>query len=160
IYTKTDPNYSGRPTVPAVIDLNEGKVVNNDYFTLTTQFSTKWKMYHKENAPNLYPENVREDIDALNEMIYNDVNNGVYKSGFAKSQAAYEKAYDILFSRLEILEQRLSKQRFLFGDFITEADVRLYVTLARFDVSYYSVFKTNKKRIIDFPNLWGYARDL
>lgn len=160
IYTKTDPNYSGRPTVPAVIDLKTEKVVNNNYFTLTTQFETIWKPYHKEGAPNLYPEHLREEIDELNESIYRDVNNGVYKCGFARSQAAYEEAYDVLFASLEELEGRLSKQRFLHGDFITESDVRLYVTLARFDVSYYTVFKANKKRIIDFPNLWGYARDL
>lgn|SRR5690625_300203 len=160
IYTKTDLDYSGRPTVPAVVDLKTEKVVNNDYFTLTTQFETAWKPYHKKSAPNLYPEHLREEIDELNATIYTDVNNGVYKCGFARSQAAYEKAYDALFARLEELEDRLSRQRFLHGDFITESDIRFYVTLARFDVSYYSVFKANKKRIIDFPNLWGYARDL
>lgn len=160
IYTKTDPNYSGRPTVPAVVDLEAEKVVNNDYFTLTTQFETTWKAHHKKGAPLLYPEHLRKEIDELNETIYRDVNNGVYKCGFARSQSAYEEAYDVLFARLEELEQRLSKQRFLHGDFITESDVRLYVTLARFDVSYYSVFKANKKRIIDFPNLWDYTRDL
>lgn len=160
IYTKTIPNYTGRPTVPAVIDVKEEKVVNNDYFTLTTQFETVWKPFHKENAPDLYPEHLREEIDALNQIIYTDVNNGVYKCGFAQSQTAYEEAYDVLFARLDKLEQRLEKQRFLFGDFITESDVRLYVTLSRLDVSYYSVFNANKKRLIDFPNLWGYARDL
>jgi len=160
IYTKTDPNYSGRPTVPAVVDLKTEKVVNNDYFTLTNQFEIAWKTYHQKDAPNLYPEHLRKEIDALNESIYRDVNNGVYKCGFARSQSAYEDAYDALFARLEGLEGRLSKQRFLHGDFITESDIRLYVTLARFDVSYYSVFNVNKKRIIDFPNLWGYARDL
>src|SRR5690625_1225462 len=160
IYTKTDPDYSGRPTVPAVVDLKTEKIVINDYFTLTTQFETSWKPYHKKDAPDLYPEHLRIEIDALNETIYRDINNGVYKCGFARSQAAYDVAYDVLFARLEELEQHLSKQRFLHGDFIMESDVRLYVTLVRFDVSYYSVFKTNKKRIIDFPNLWGYARDL
>lgn len=160
LYTNTDPNYSGRPTVPAMVDIQSKKVVNNDYFTLTNQFATVWSPYHKENAPNLYPEHLREQIDALNETIYADVNNGVYQCGFARSQAAYEKAYDTLFAKLVELEQLLSKQRFLLGDYITDADIRLYVTLARFDVAYYSAFKTNKKRLIDFPNLWGYARDL
>ncbi len=92
--------------------------------------------------------------------MFHDVNNGVYKAGFAKSQAAYESAYETLFARLDDLEERLSHQRYLFGDHITDADVRFYVTLARFDVAYYSVFKTNRNRIIDFPNIWNYAKDL
>src|SRR5699024_8791930 len=106
------------------------------------------------------PENLRSEIDALNDEIYSDVNNGVYKCGFSRSQDAYEQAYDTLFARLEELEKRLSNQRFLFGDFITDADVRLYVTLARFDVAYYSAFQVNKHRLVDYPNLCGYARDL
>lgn len=160
IYTKTDPDYTGRPTVPVMIDIHKQQVVNNDYFKLTNYFETVWAPFHKENAPDLYPEPLRDEIDALNDVIYHEVNNGVYKCGFARSQEAYEKAYDTLFARLEELEERLSDNRFLFGDFITEADVRLYVTLVRFDVAYYTAFKTNKKRVIDFPNLWGYVRDL
>lgn len=160
IYTKTDPDYTGRPTVPVMIDTHKQQVVNNDYFKLTTYFETVWTPFHKENAPDLYPEVLRNEIDALNDIIYHEVNNGVYKCGFARSQEAYEKAYDTLFARLAELEERLSNKRFLCGDFITEADVRLYVTLVRFDVAYYTAFKANKKRIIDFPNLWGYVRDL
>ena len=160
IYAKTDPNYTGRPTVPAMVDINKEQVVNNDYFTLTNDFETVWAPFHTDNAPDLYPQALRHEIDTLNNIIYDEVNNGVYKCGFARSQAAYEQAYDILFARLEELDQQLAKQRFLFGDFITDADVRLYVTLVRFDVAYYSAFNTNKKRLIDFPNLWGYARDL
>src|SRR5690625_223558 len=160
IYTKTDPNYTGRPTVPAVIDLKTEKVVNNDYFTLTNDLETVWAPFHKSNAPDLYPKSLRQEIDALNDVIYSDVNNGVYQCGFAQSQQAYKQVYDTLFKGLEELEKRLADRRFLFGDFITDADVRLYVTLARFDVAYYSAFKANKQRLIDFPNLWGYARDL
>ena len=160
IYTKTDPNYTGRPTVPAMVDIKKQQVVNNDYFTLTNYFETAWAPFHKENAPDLYPQSLRGKIDDLNDIIYHEVNNGVYKCGFARSQEAYEEAYDILFERLEILEQRLSDKRFLFGDFITDADVRLYVTLVRFDIAYYSAFNTNKYRLIDFPNLWGYVREL
>lgn len=160
VYMKTNPNYSGRPTVPVVIDVKNQQVVNNDYFTLTNDFETAWLPFHKNDAPNLYPEHLRTEIDQLNDVIYSEVNNGVYKCGFARSEEAYEEAYDILFARLEKLEERLSNQRFLFGDYITDADVRLYVTLARFDVAYYSVFKANKKRLIDYPNLWAYARDL
>lgn len=160
LYERTDPDYTGRATVPTVADVKTGKAVNNDYFRLTNYFETAWKPYHKEGAPDLYPEELREEIDKLNEIIFNDVNNGVYKAGFAQSQAAYEKAYDTLFERLDELEQRLSTQRYLFGNQITDSDVRLYVTLARFDIAYYLVFRTNRNRLIDFPNLWGYARDL
>lgn len=160
VYEKADSKYKGRPTVPAIVDVKQGKVVNNDYFTLTIDFATAWKRYHKQNAPNLYPNHLRQEINDLNEVIYKEVNNGVYQCGFARSQQAYEKAYDRLFSRLDELEKRLETNRFLLGDFMTEADIRLYVTLARFDVAYYSHFKANKYRLIDYPNLWGYARDL
>lgn len=160
VYKKTDPDYRGRPTVPAIVDIEAGKVVNNDYFTLTIDFATAWKKFHKENAPNLYPKHLQQEIDTLNDLIYADVNNGVYQCGFARSQHAYEKAFNRLFSRLDKLEKRLETSRFLTGDFITEADIRLYVTLARFDVAYYSHFKANKYRLVDYPNLWGYARDL
>ncbi|WP_043932064.1 glutathione S-transferase family protein [Bacillus sp. EB01] len=160
IYLETDQDYSGRPTVPVVVDVKERKVVNNDYFRLTNYFETAWVPFHKENAPDLYPEHLREDIDSLNDVIFHEVNNGVYKCGFAKSQEAYEQAYDTLFARLDELEERLSSRRFLFGDFITDSDVRLYATLVRFDAAYYAAFKTNRNRIVDFPNLWGYLRDL
>lgn len=160
VYLNADSEYTGRPTVPAIVDLKEKKVVNNDYFRLTNYFETVWAPFHKENAPNLYPEELREEIDALSEIIFHEVNNGVYKCGFATSQEAYEEAYDVLFNRLDQLEERLSTRRFLFGDYITDSDVRLYATLARFDVAYYSAFKANRNRIVDFPNLWGYLRDL
>lgn len=160
VYKNADPDYSGRPTVPAMVDVKEKKVVNNDYFRLTNYFETVWAPFHKEHAPDLYPEHLRKEIDALNNVIFHDVNNGVYKCGFAQSQEAYEQAYDTLFARLDELEQRLATQRFLFGKFITDSDVRLYATLIRFDAAYYSAFKTNRNRIVDFPNLWGYLRDL
>lgn len=160
IYKKTAPDYQGRPTVPVMVDVKEQKVVNNDYFKLTNYFETVWAPYHKNGAPDLYPEPLRGEIDALNDVIFHDINNGVYKCGFAQSQEAYEKAYDLLFNRLDVLEQRLAEQRFLFGNYITDSDVRLYSTLIRFDVAYYSAFKTNRNRIVDFHNLWGYLRDL
>nr|WP_218970630.1 glutathione S-transferase C-terminal domain-containing protein [Alkalihalobacterium alkalinitrilicum] len=160
IYKKTDPEYSGRPTVPVIVDVTNHRVVNNDYFKLTNYLETVWKPFHKEHAPNLYPESLRADIDALNEVIFHDINNGVYKCGFALSQEAYEQAYDQLFARLDELEQRLSNQRFLFGDYITDSDIRFYATLVRFDVAYYSAFNTNRNLIKEFPNLWGYVRDL
>lgn len=160
IYLKTDPDYKGRPTVPVFVDVKEQKVVNNDYFKLTNYLETVWAPFHKENAPHLYPEHLREEIDELNNVIFHDVNNGVYKCGFARSQEAYEEAYDTLFARLDELEERLSAKRFLFGDYITDSDVRLFSTLVRFDAAYYTAFKTNRNRLVDFPNLWGYARDL
>jgi glutathionyl-hydroquinone reductase len=160
IYQKTDSDYDGRPTVPVMVDLHQQKVVNNDYFRLTNYLETIWAPFHRENAPNLYPEEMRKEIDSLNEIIYNDINNGVYKCGFAVSQEAYETAYDQLFARLDELEDLLANSRFLLGDFITDSDVRLYSTLIRFDVAYYSAFKTNRNRIVDFPHLWGYLRDL
>lgn len=159
-YFKANPDYDGRPTVPAVVDVNSGKVVNNNYFKLTNYFEVEWKEYQKPDAPELYPEELRDDIDALSNIIFHDVNNGVYKAGFAESQAAYEAAYDRLFYRLDWLEERLSKQRFLFGNQLTDSDVRLYTTLARFDTAYYDKFLCNKKRLRDYDNLWNYAKDL
>lgn len=160
IYAATDPSYTGRATVPCVVDVKTHRVVNNDYHHLTNYWETVWKPFHRKGAPDLYPEALRPQIDQLNTVIFNDVNNGVYKAGFAESQAEYEKAYDQLFARLDWLEQRLGQSRYLFGEQLTDADIRLYVTLARFDAAYYLVFKTNRNRLVDFPNLWAYARDL
>ncbi|MHA7964278.1 glutathione S-transferase family protein [Paenibacillus sp. CAU 1782] len=160
IYKETDPDYDGRATVPTVVDVIDRKVVNNDYFRLTNDLETAWAKLHKQGAPDLYPEGLRGEIDALNEVLFHEVNNGVYKAGFARSQEAYEKAYDTLFARLDQLDQRLSTQRYLFGDSITDSDIRLFVTLVRFDIAYYSVFRTNRNRLVDFPNLSAYARDL
>lgn len=160
IYASTDPTYHGRATVPTIVDVKTGKVVNNDYFNLTYYWETVFKPFHKSGAPDLYPQHLRKEIDELNHVIFHEVNNGVYKAGFARSQKAYEEAYHLVFNQLDKLEQRLDKSRYLFGDNITDSDIRLYVTLARFDVAYYSAFKTNRNRIIDYPNLWAYARDL
>ena len=160
IYLETDSTYEGRPTVPVVVDVINRKVVYNNYFRLTNELETAWKPYQKDGAPDLYPPTLQEAIDELNDTIYHDVNNGVYKCGFAQSQQAYEEAFDKLFERLEELENRLAKNRFLFGNYITDSDVRLYVTLIRFDIAYYSAFKTNKKLIRDYENLANYVRDL
>ncbi|MCR5477867.1 MAG: glutathione S-transferase C-terminal domain-containing protein [Lachnospiraceae bacterium] len=159
-YRKADPDYHGRFTVPAVVDLHTGEVVNNDYFNLTIYFETAWRKYHKKNAPDLYPVHLREEIDELSDFLFHNVNNGVYKAGFATSQEAYSAAFNLVFDAFDVLEERLSGRRFLFGDYITEADVRLYVTLARFDAAYYNGFRVNRKMLKDYPNLWGYARDL
>jgi putative glutathione S-transferase len=160
IYASTDPDYEGRATVPAVVDVKSRKVVNNDYFRLTNHLETVFKPFHKDGAPDLYPVSLRKEIDELNDILFHDVNNGVYKAGFAASQSAYEKAYHTLFARLDWLEERLAGQRYLLGDRITDSDIRLYVTLARFDAAYYLVFRTNRNRLADFKHLWDYARDL
>lgn len=160
IYLATDSDYTGRPTVPVVIDTVNRQAVNNDYFRLTNYLETVWSPFHKENAPNLYPEHLRSEIDELNDVIFHDVNNGVYKCGFAESQESYEAAYDRLFARLDELEERLSTRRFLFGNYITDSDVRLYTTLARFDAAYYTAFRTNRNLIREFTHLSAYARDL
>ena len=159
-YLKADPDYTGRFTVPAVVDVASKTVVNNDYYHLTRYWEVEWSKYHKPDAPDLYPEALREEIDALNQILFDEINNGVYKAGFARSQEAYEEAYSLVFNRLDWLEERLSHSRYLFGDKITESDVRLYVTLVRFDVAYYNGFFLNRNRISEFPNLWGYVRDL
>ena len=159
-YKKADIGYDGRCTVPAVIDVTTGMVVNNDYHRLSNYWETVWRPFHKPDAPELYPENLQGEIDALNETIFHDVNNGVYRAGFARSQEAYEEGFNAVFNRLDALEGRLSGSRFLFGSQLTDSDVRLYVTLARFDAAYYNAFRCNKRRIRDYPALWRYAREL
>ncbi len=159
-YLAADPTFDGRPTVPAVVNLTTGAVVNNDYHRLTNYWEVQWAPLHGPDAPDLYPEALRGEIDELNEVIFHNVNNGVYKCGFARSQQAYERAYDALFETLDQLEARLATRRFLFGDFITDADIRLWVTLVRFDAAYHGAFHCNRQRLTEFPNLWGYARDL
>ena len=160
IYLATDPEYTGRPTVPCVVDLKTKKVVNNDYFNLTRYWETKWTKFHKDGAPNLYPVELREEIDKFNDDLFDKFNNGVYKAGFARSQEAYNEAVINVFKKMDELEERLEHSRYLFGDKITEADVRTYVTLARFDIAYYNAFKVNLKSLKEYKNLWAYARDL
>jgi putative glutathione S-transferase len=159
-YLATDPEFSGRCTVPALIDTRTGRVVTNDYPQITLDLSTQWTAFHREGAPQLYPEHLRAEIDEINELVYADVNNGVYRCGFATSQEAYEQAYHRLFSRLDQLSERLRNRRYLVGDHITEADIRLFTTLARFDVAYHGHFKCNRQKLTEMPVLWAYARDL
>ncbi len=154
------PNYPRGITVPAMVDVPSGQVVTNDYGPMTIDFSTQWTAFHRAGAPDLYPAPLRGEIDDIAEKVFRDVNNGVYRCGFAETQDAYERAYHRLFSRLDWLEERLSSQRYLVGDTITEADVRLFTTLARFDAVYHGHFKCNRAKLIEFPALWGYARDL
>jgi putative glutathione S-transferase len=159
-YLATDPEYVGRYTVPCVWDRQTGKLVSNNYPDITIDLETQFSAFQKPDAPDLYPEALREEIDAVNELIYHDVNNGVYRAGFAASQAAYDEAVTDVFNRLDWLEERLANRRYLVGDQITEADVRLFPTLVRFDEVYTTHFKCNVRRLVDYPNLWAYARDL
>jgi putative glutathione S-transferase len=159
-YLKRDPNYDRGVTVPAMVDIPTGQVVTNDFPQITLDLSTQWTRYHRAGAPDLYPERLRDEIDEVAELIYKDVNNGVYRCGFAHSQGAYERAYATLFKRLDWLSERLTRQRYLVGDTITEADVRLFTTLARFDAVYHGHFKCNRHKLSELPVLWGYARDL
>ncbi|NDU73037.1 glutathione S-transferase family protein [Actinomadura sp. DSM 109109] len=160
LYLSTDPAFQGRYTVPCLWDTETERLVTNDFPNITTMFETEFTAHHRPGAPDLYPEALRPEIDELNELVYHTVNNGVYKAGFATSQAAYEEAFDALFDTLDRLEERLATRRYLFGDAITEADVRLYPTLARFDAVYHGHFKCNLRRLADYEHLWGYARDL
>ncbi|MBQ0992050.1 glutathione S-transferase C-terminal domain-containing protein [Micromonospora sp. PSH03] len=159
-YLATDPDYTGRVTVPALVDTLTGRVVTNDYPQLTLDFSTQWRSLHRAGAPDLYPEALRPEMDALMAEIHTDVNNGVYRCGFATSQQAYDEAFRALFARLDALSERLAGQRYLMGDAITEADVRLFTTLVRFDTAYHGHFKCNRDKLTEMPVLWAYARDL
>jgi putative glutathione S-transferase len=134
--------------------------VTNDFAQMTLDLSTEWTAHHREGAPDLYPVGLRDEIDEVSEAIYRDVNNGVYKCGFAGSQDAYDRAYTALFARLDELESRLTSRRYLVGESITEADVRLFTTLARFDAAYHGHFKCNRSKLTEMPVLWAYARDL
>lgn len=154
------PDYPRGITVPAVVDVPSRAVVTNDYPQITIDFSLEWTQFHREGAPELYPERLRDEIDTVNKRVFTEVNNGVYRCGFAGSQESYDKAYDRLFAALDWLSDRLSTQRYLVGDTITEADVRLFTTLARFDAVYHGHFKCNRQKLTELPVLWAYARDL
>ncbi|HZL55017.1 MAG TPA: glutathione S-transferase family protein [Solirubrobacteraceae bacterium] len=156
-YVRTDPRAGGRITAPVLWDREAGRIVNNESSDIIRMFETG--VFGGE-GPELYPAAVAAEIDAVNERVYETVNNGVYRCGFASSQVAYEAAFAPLFETLDSLEQRLAGNRYLLGEQVTEADWRLFPTLVRFDAVYYSHFKCNLRRIVDYPNLWGYTREL
>ncbi|ELR25249.1 glutathione Stransferase domain containing protein [Acanthamoeba castellanii str. Neff] len=160
LYELHDPQYADRYTVPVLWDSQTKKIVNNESSEIIRMFNTEFNAFAKHPEVDLYPAEQREEIDALNTWMYETINNGVYKCGFATSQAAYEEAFQVLFATLDDAEEKLSKTRFLGGNKPNEADIRLFVTLVRFDPVYVQHFKTNKKRIADYPNLWGYTRDV
>lgn len=159
IYLKADPGYTGRVTVPLLWDKKQKAAVSNESAEIIRMFNSAFDGVGGAEG-DYYPEGMRAEIDEVNARIYDDVNNGVYKTGFATSQSAYEDAFDRLFSALDWLDERLSRQRYLMGERITEADWRLYTTLVRFDPVYVGHFKCNLRRIADYPALSGYLRDL
>jgi glutathionyl-hydroquinone reductase len=159
-YFRRFPDYPKGITVPCIVDVPSGAVVTNDFPQITLDMSTQWRDYHREGSPDLYPEALRDEMDAVMKRVYTEVNNGVYRCGFAGTQEAYDAAYERLFSALDWLSDRLAAQRFLMGDTITEADVRLFTTLARFDAVYHGHFKCNRQKLTEMPVLWAYARDL
>lgn len=159
LYQKAEPKFTGQITVPILWDKKTGTIVNNESSEIIRMLNSAFNAF-TEVKTDFYPSHLQAEIDAINQPIYDNINNGVYRCGFATTQAAYEKAFDQLFEQLELTEQRLSKQRYLCGTQITEADWRLFTTLIRFDAVYFGHFKCNLKRIIDYPNLSNYLREL
>jgi glutathionyl-hydroquinone reductase len=158
-YLATNPSYAGRVTVPVLWDKQTRTIVSNSDDDLMRMLNTEFNAFTKSNL-DLYPPEHRSEIDQLNDLIYENVNNGVYRAGFATTQPAYEKAAYSLFETLDYLEEILSRRRYLFGNLPLETDWRLFVTLIRFDPVYHGHFKCNIRRIVDYPNLFGYLRDL
>ncbi len=159
IYTRAKRDYTGRVTVPVLWDKQTATIVNNESSEIIRMLNSAFDQFG-EPAIDFYPAPIRADIDAINRVVYDNVNNGVYRCGFATTQAAYEEAFDALFATLDDLEARLGRNRYLTGERLTEADWRLFTTLVRFDSVYYGHFKCNLRRIIDYPNLWGLTREL
>jgi putative glutathione S-transferase len=154
------PDYPRGITVPAVVEESSGKVVTNDFPWITHDLYFEWRDFHKDGAPNLWPDDLRDEMEDVMKRVFTEVNNGVYRCGFAGSQEAYDQAYDRLWAAMDWLEERLTDRRYLMGDAVTEADVRLFTTLARFDAVYHGHFKCNRNKLTEMPALWGYARDL
>src|SRR5690554_2441866 len=159
IYTTADAEYSGRVTVPVLWDKQQQTIVSNESADIIRMFNEAFNDMTGDSQ-DFYPQALRASIDEVNDFVYDNVNNGVYKAGFATSQSAYEEAFDALFVALATLEQKLAGQRYLAGSQLTEADWRLFTTLVRFDAVYVGHFKCNLKRIVDYPNLWNFVREL
>ncbi|MDT0464211.1 glutathione S-transferase family protein [Streptomyces gibsoniae] len=159
-YDARETGYPGGVSVPAIVDVPSGQLVTNDFQQITLDLATEWTALHREGAPDLYPERLRDEIDDVMHGVYEDLNNGVYRAGFATNQKDYEEACTAVFHRLEWLSKRLAGQRYLVGDTITEADIRLFTTLVRFDPVYHGHFKCNRWKLAEDPVLWAYVRDL
>ena len=159
LYNQSAPGFDGLVTVPVLYDKQRQVIVNNESSEIIRMLNVEFDEWGREDT-DFYPEPLRDEIDAINAVVYENVNNGVYRAGFATTQCAYEAAFDRLFETLDDLEARLSAQRYLVGDRLTEADWRLFTTLVRFDAVYHGHFKCNRRRLVDYPNLWAYTRDL
>jgi putative glutathione S-transferase len=159
VYTAADPSYSGRVTIPFIWDKQRRTIVSNESSEIIRMLNDAFDDV-TGNRTDFYPADLREEIDALNAKIYQNVNNGVYRAGFATTQEAYEEAATAVFATLDEIEARLATRRYLASAQVTEADWRLFTTLVRFDAVYHGHFKCNRRRIVDYPNLWGYVRDL
>ena len=159
VYTKADPKITSKVTVPTLWDKQKQTIVNNESSEIIRMFNSAFNEFSDSDL-DFYPEDLRPEIEAVNDRVLPNVNNGVYRTGFATSQEAYEESFLALFETLDWLEERFGKKRYLAGDRITEADWRLFTTLVRFDVAYHGHFKCNRKRIVDYPNMWGYLREL
>jgi glutathionyl-hydroquinone reductase len=159
VYSKAKPDYTGRVSVPVLWDKKTSTIVNNESSEIIRMLGSEFEAFAGSHE-DYYPKAVRAEIDAVNEFVYSNINNGVYRAGFAATQEAYERAFNALFGALDQLEPRLARLRYLVGDEVTEADWRLFTTLVRFDAVYYGHFKCNRRRIVDYPNLSNYLRDL
>ncbi len=159
-YFNRFPDYPRGITVPAIVEVETRQVVTNDFPWITHDLFFEWREHHGPDAPDLWPDDVREEMEQVMRRVFTEVNNGVYRCGFAGSQEAYDEAYERLWTAMDWLEERLTGQRFLMGETITEADVRLFTTLVRFDAVYHGHFKCNRNKLSEMPALWGYARDL
>ena len=160
VYTKAKPDYTGRVTVPVLWDKKTGRIVNNESPEIIRMLNSEFNRFAKRDVQDLYPPELRATIDEWNDLIYNTVNNGVYRAGFAIQQDKYEEAARGVFATFDKLEAHLASRRYICGKRLTEADLRLFPTLARFDVAYHGHFKCNIRRLTDYPNLWAYTRDL
>jgi putative glutathione S-transferase len=160
IYTRARPDFSGRVTVPVLWDKKTAAIVNNESSEIIRMLNREFDALAEKSLPDLYPEALRPEIDRWNDLIYRTVNNGVYRAGFATAQDKYEMAVGELFASLDTLERHLEASRYICGERITEADWRLFTTLVRFDPVYHFHFKCNLRRLVDYPNLWGYTREL
>lgn len=159
IYRRAKSDYTGKVTVPVLWDKKRSTIVNNESAEIIRMLNSAFNQAGA-SGPDFYPAELKAEIDQVNARVYDTVNNGVYRAGFATTQAAYDEAFDQLFDSLDWLDSRLSRQRYLVGDRITEADWRLFTTLVRFDAVYHGHFKCNRRKLIEYPNLWPYARDL
>ena len=159
-YFNADPDFKGRATTPTLVDYKEKKAVNNDYHRLSNYIEVQFRKYQPVDAPDLYPVKYRKEIDEFNDWLFPHINNSHYRMAFCQSWEAYNEAYEDFFDSLEKLDKRLAENRFLFGDFITDADIRLYVTLVRWETWYYKNVGPMKKRVTEYENVWGYVKDL